>query len=113
MSKYDFIRVKNIIQIKRFSIYNLLQSLCFLDIVLFKNIIYYIVLFFNILEIYLYQMLYIKYILFSFQKKEIEKGIIELDKVIKRWVLLNVRYMECKIFIVIVKNNYDKIYFEK
>lgn len=98
MSKYDFIRVKNIIQIKRFSIYNLLQSLCFLDIVLFKNLIYYIVLFFNILEIYLYQMLYIKYILFSFQKKEIEKGIIELDKVIKWWVLLkciwNVKFLQ-------------------
>lgn len=58
-------------------------------------------------------MLYTKYISPSFQKKETEKGTIELDKVIKRWVPLNVRYMECKTFIVTAKNNYDKIYLEK
>lgn len=59
-------------------------------------------------------MLYTKYISPSFQKKETEKGTIELDKVIKRWVPLKcTMYMECKTFIVTAKNNYDKIYLEK
>lgn len=62
-------------------------------------------------------MLYTKYIsptvVLKKKMKEKRTVTIELDKVIKRWVPLNVRYMECKTFIVTAKNNYDKIYLEK
>lgn len=62
--------------------------MCSSDIALLKNLTHHTVLLLNIWEIYLYQMLYTKYISPSSQKKETEKGTIELDKVIKRWVPL-------------------------